>query len=217
MGRADRSSSRKLSSSLTLSVSLVAPLLLAGAAFVVACGSRGPLDDDGPLDAGGAADVVVTVDAPADTSPPVPDATPPVDAGREGGSILGCGTCLVTECSQGILECVQDSKCQATFQCVITDCLASGGTPSPACLFNCASGDVQGALKIFEIFQCVTGTCGTDCNPLLTGLLGGLGGLGGGGGGGGGKRPLPPFAKALSAWPQLCGPLEDPAYTPSGG
>lgn len=188
-------------------------------AVVAACGARGPLDDDGPVD--GAANADVSAADAADTSPETPDApVEPVDAAREGGSIIGCGTCLIGQCSQGILACVQDAACQKTFQCVVTKCLSSG-TPDPACLFTCASGDVQGALKIFNIFTCVTGTCGADCNPLLTGVLGGLGGLGGGGGGGGGPPPPPPpkaqartmspFAEAVSRqWPQLCAPISRP-------
>jgi hypothetical protein len=158
------------------------PVSLVGAALVLACGSRGPLDEDGPLDAGSAADVV-TVE-PDDAAPP-PDAAS-VDAAPEGGSIVGCGTCLVKACSQDIVQCVQEPGCRATFQCVITDCLKSGA-PDAACMFTCASGDAKGALQIVQILQCVTGTCGTDCNPVLAGALGALGGLGGGGGGGGGR------------------------------
>ena len=156
-------------------------VFVVGSTLVAACGARGPLDSD-PLPEAGAPDVVV-VDA-ADAEPPVPDAAV-VDAAPEGGSIIECGSCLITECSGGIIECVQTPACRQTLQCVVGDCLASGGTPSPACLFTCASGDVGGALKIFQIFQCVTGKCGPDCGSVLSGLLGGLGGLGGGGGGGG--------------------------------
>jgi hypothetical protein len=184
-------------------------------AVVAACGARGPLDDDGPLDGASNADVGAVDAAVADTSPETPDAPiGPVDAAPEGGSIIGCGTCLVGQCSQGILACVQDPGCQKTLQCVVTTCLSSG-TPDPTCLFTCASGDVQGALKIFNIFTCVTGKCGADCNPLLTGVLGGLGGVGGGGSGGGPPPPpkspartMSPFAEAMSRqWPQLCAPI----------
>jgi hypothetical protein len=199
----------------TLSVTL---FMTVTAGIVVACGARGPLDDDAPLDAGAAADVT-TVDV-VDAAPEPPDAPPPIkDAAPEGGSILGCGTCLIGMCSKDILACVQDTACRTTFQCVATTCLSSG-TPDPACLFKCASGDVNGALKIFTIFQCVTGSCGTDCNSVLAGLLGGLGGLGGGGGGGGGgkggggggppppkseARTMTPFAQAVSiGFPELC-------------
>ncbi|GAC1537727.1 MAG: hypothetical protein NVS3B10_02080 [Polyangiales bacterium] len=194
-------------------------LLSVAAGGTAACGARGPLDDDAPLEAGTAD--VLTAEAAADTGPEMPDALPPPieDAAPEGGSILGCGTCLVGQCSQGILACVQDRACSKTFQCVVTTCLSSG-SPDPACLFKCASGDASGALKIFTIFQCVTGKCGSDCNAVLAGLLGGLGGLGGGGGGGGGgkgpgggpppkseARTMHPFAQAVSLrWPELCEP-----------
>jgi hypothetical protein len=187
--------------------------LVAGSALVAACGARGPLDDDGPLDAGSTADVVVAVDAADAQPPPVMDAAPPPtkDAAPEGGSIIACGECLLGKCGSDIFACVRDAACQKTFQCVVTDCLASGGgTPSPACLFKCASGDVKGALEIVQIFTCVTGTCGADCNSLLSGLLGGLGGGGGGGSGDAGKKAaagksMPPFAEALSShWPELC-------------
>jgi hypothetical protein len=146
--------------------------------LVAACGARGPLDDDAPLDAGAGADAAV-VNA-ADATPDVPDASA-ADAKPEGGSIIECGTCLIGQCSKDILGCVQDTACRTTLQCVATDCLSSG-SPDPACLFKCASGDTKGALKIFTIFTCVTSTCGPDCGSVLSGLLGGLGGLGGGGG-----------------------------------
>jgi hypothetical protein len=203
------------------------------ASGTAACGSRGPLDDDAPLDGGATtADVGTAEVGPDDATPPTPDAPEPVkDAAPEAGSIIGCGTCLIGQCSQGILACVQDAACQKTFQCVVTTCVSSG-TPDPACLFKCASGDVQGALKIFTIFQCVTGKCGSDCNSVLTGLLGGLGGGGGGGAGGGGAggggagggpppppkseaREMTPFAQAVSLqWPQLCAPVSAASAPP---
>jgi hypothetical protein len=199
-------------------VAFSAPAFVAtilGVAVIAACGARGPLDDDGPLGGAANADAGTVDAATADTSPEMPDApVTPVDAAPEGGSIVGCGTCLIGQCSQGILACVQDPACQKTFQCVVTTCLSSG-SPDPACLFTCASGDVQGALKIFNIFTCVTSNCGADCNPLLTGVLGGLGGGGGGGGGGGTPPPPPksqartmtPFVQAVSRqWPRLCSP-----------
>jgi hypothetical protein len=210
-----------------------APLALGlvGAVSVGACGSRGPLDGEGPLSDG--------ADAAVDARP---EAGPGRDAAPEGGSILGCGTCLFSQCTSGLTQCVTDAGCRATFQCAVTSCLA-GGSPSTACLLQCASGDPQGALKIFQILQCVTATCGGDCNPLLSGLLGGLGGLGGaggagaggggagGGGAGGGTRdgggaPLPPppagppppaapaFVAAVSShWPELFTPVAAPPLT----
>ena len=153
---------------LATSCGAAVPLLVLASLCIAACGARGPLDD-GPLNAGTADAAPVEV---VDAAPAVPEAAPPVDAGPQGGSIIACGSCLVGKCSQGILQCVQDTACRATFQCVVTDCLSSG-SPDPACLFKCASGDAKGALKIFTIFQCVTATCGGDCGSVLSGLLGG--------------------------------------------
>lgn len=178
--------------SLTASCGAAMPILVLASLCIAACGARGPLDDD-PLDAG------TTVDAApvelVDAAPPVPEAAPLVDAGPEGGSIIACGSCLVGKCSQGILQCVQDTACRATFQCVVTGCV-SGGSPDPACLFKCASGDPKAALKIFSILECVTATCGSDCGSVLGGVLGGLGG-----GGGGGKPPPPPKSEAFESTP----------------
>lgn len=192
------------------------PLLLASNA----CGSRGPLLDDEFLDAStDATDTVV--DAAPEASTTV-DASPR-DAGRESsGSIIDCGACLIQQCSPAIIQCIGSQPCVQAFQCVIQDCLGAGGSgggANPLCLLKCASGDPQGALQVLQVFQCVTGMCGSDCTSLLGGL-GGLGGGLGGGGGGGGKKDAgmkfqsdreqqQAFAQAFSAWPELCGPLLD--------
>ncbi len=168
-------------------------------AVVAACGSRGPLDDEArEVDAGSAdalTDVVVT-DAP-------------VDAPRESGGLIACGTCIVGQCGMGIVQCLQSTGCRTTLQCVVTTCLV-GGSPDAACLAGCASGDPSGVLQMFQIFQCFTDVCGVDCGPILGGLLGGGTGRGGGRGGGGGRRPaggaqsVPPLAEILSSqWPEL--------------
>ena len=166
---------------------------------IAACGARGPLDDDAVLDASTTGADVGTDDVSIipDAAPPPVDA--PADSASEGGSIVECGACLIQSCGADILKCVQATGCRTTLQCVATKCLG-GGTPSPACLFNCAAGDPTGALQIFQIFQCVTGKCGPDCTSVLGGILGG-----GGGGGGGGMAQQPhPFAKVLSSrWPEL--------------
>ncbi len=206
-----------------------AALAVACVSLAGACGSRGPLDDDPVVDAS-VADVQSADVAAVDAEPPTTiDASKPADAGRESGTILDCGICLVGECSPAILACIQSPGCINTFQCVVTDCLAGGGGGgaggvNPLCLFKCAQGDPQGALQVLQIFQCVTGECGSDCGAVLGGLLGGglPGGGGGGGGGGfpgggtkkdGGKNLMSPaqqsFARAFSAWPELCGPLLD--------
>ena len=170
-------------------------------ALVGACGARGPLDDAAPLDGdAGAGDVLapdVLVPDP-DASPPPQDVSP--DPRPGGGNVLSCGTCLVGQCSQGILKCVQTPSCQKTLQCAANKCL-SGGAPDLSCFFKCAAGDPSGALQIIQIFMCVTGKCGADCNAVL-------GGLGGGGGGNkkdaGRAQAAHPFAQALySQWPEL--------------
>ncbi len=135
-----------------------AAVLLAALSFiavVAACGARGPLDDDAFPDAGGTGADVGTVDVSTipDAAPPPLDA--PAEATSEGGSIIECGACLITSCGADILKCIQATGCRTTLQCVATTCLGSG-TPSPACLFNCASGDPTGALQIFQIFQSVS-------------------------------------------------------------
>ena len=150
--------------------------------LVVACGSRGPLDDDGPL-------VSTTTDAAGNTdAPSAPDADDTdaasdamsgrdgrADAGSDGGSVIACGSCVITSCGSSILMCLEDTGCRTTLQCVTTTCLSSG-SPDLACVVGCAAGDLSGALQIFQVFQCVTGTCGSDCGSVLGGLLGGLGG-----------------------------------------
>jgi hypothetical protein len=91
---------------------------------------------------------------------------------------------------------------------VFTECL-SGGAPNANCLLDCAAGDPGGALQVFQVFQCVTGTCGEDCSSLLGAVLGGLGGGGGGGAkdaGKPGKKPIPKLAGAFSRWPELMTP-----------
>lgn len=196
-------------------------------ALAAACGSRGPLDDEPVADAS-VADVQ-SADVSVEAEPPPVDASKPLDAGRESGTIIDCGVCLIGQCSPAILACIQSPGCISAFQCVVTDCLGAGGGGAggvnPLCLFKCAQGDPAGALQVLQIFQCVTGECGADCSSVLGGLLGGGlpggGGFPGGGGGGGtkkdagtkdgGKNLMSPaqqsFARAFSAWPELCGPL----------
>ncbi|MBL8606692.1 MAG: hypothetical protein JNL38_05200 [Myxococcales bacterium] len=165
-------------------------VVLGGLRAVAGCGSRGPLDTD-PLvqPATGDASDAATSDAAEDSSArdASTDRAAPRDARAEAGP-LDCPVCLLQDCGTKILECVQDAGCRDTLQCVLGTCLQGGGLDA-ACAFGCAKGDPGGALKVLQVFQCVTQTCGPDCSDLL-GLI--TGGAGGGGGGGGGPPPPPP-------------------------
>lgn len=177
----------------------------AALAVLIACGSRGPLDDApvAALDGGGDA---IAVDA-------LDDAPPILDAGHEAGP-AACAGCVLGTCGQGIVECIGQPECVAVFSCVTTTCLglgadggggggSGGGGVSTQCLLGCAAKSPGGALKVLEIVQCVTGTCNADCGALL----GGLGGLGGGFGGGQkiaeGPIDRDAFEEAFSPWPEL--------------
>jgi hypothetical protein len=141
---------------------VVATLLL------LACGSRGPLDDEpvvAPEDAA-APDVRTTPDAD------VPDASIPPEAG-----IASCAACVFTTCSPRILTCFESPACRAVFQCIVTTCLGGGGIQS-SCLLGCGARDPAGALQVLGILQCLTGDCASTCGPLL-GNLGGFGSVGG--------------------------------------
>jgi hypothetical protein len=168
------------------------------------CGARGPLDAD---------DLATNVTANPDAADPQgsgvgsgggPDAGPGGgpggNPGRPGGpgaggpggpdgggigGIIACGTCVAKSCQAPILSCLQSTACRTAFQCVASKCLTSG-TPNPACLLGCASGDPSGALGVISILTCLTTSC-PDCTSVLTGGLGGGGGRGGRGGRGGGR------------------------------
>lgn len=193
-----------------LSPRRISVLLGATALAVVfsACGSRGPLDADPPRED----DAAVDVEAPdASSEATTRDATAdaPVDARRD-ASILGCGICVVQDCQAPITACIQSAPCQRAFQCVLTTCLAGGGGLDTGCLLQCGAQDLQGALQILAVFQCLTGTCGDVCGELL----GGIPGLPGGGGGGpppprpdaGRARARTPLEEVFSAWPELVSP-----------
>lgn len=196
------------------------------AAILIACGSRGPLDD-GPIAAGDGGEG----GAPGSSSGALGDgATPIVDAGRtlEAGP-LACAGCVVGTCGQSIVACLGDPGCLGMFQCITTTCLGGGGdggsgglgglgsgSINATCLLGCATKNPSGALQVLQVFQCVSGTCGADCGSVLGGLGGlggGLGGLGGLGGGGGQKLDELPiesgpidreaFEEVFSPWPAL--------------
>lgn len=158
-------------------------LRLVAIAFVpavtfVACGSRGPLDDEiTPLVVdSGVADVAVVQDAAVqDTSAP--------DTGFDAGQgPIQCAQCVGQSCGTAIQTCLTDPACQAVLQCVVTTCFGGGGGGGgidPSCITGCSSGGGPGIGEALGVFQCITTECGNPCG----GLLGGLGGLGGGGGG----------------------------------
>lgn len=179
-------------------------------AILLACGSRGPLDD-GPSatsladagDASATADVVIPLEAS-------PGAT---DAGRDAGPIA-CAGCVIGTCGQAIVDCIGTPACLSVFTCITTTCLApradGGGGPGggglggldATCLLGCAGKNPAGALQVIQIFQCVTGTCSPDCGGLLGGL-GGLGGIGGGTKIAEGPFERDAFEEAFSPWPEL--------------
>jgi hypothetical protein len=185
------------------------------AAILIACGSRGPLDDTGAGVASqdASADALANVDAQS-----LVDAAVPVEAGP-----LQCAGCVLTTCGQSIVSCLGDSACLGVFQCITTTCLGLGAVTDAgrrdgggggggglggllggggsglnvSCLLGCAGKNPAGAIAVLGIFSCVTGTCGGQCGSLLGGLgnLGGLGALGGllGGGSSSGGKGLPAF------------------------
>lgn len=193
-----------------------------GAALLNGCGSRGPLDDT-PVPDAALDDVEAASDADV------------ADARLEAG-IIACGACLVQSCGQQIFGCIQAPACRTILQCVTTECLGGGGGSggiNAGCIFKCAGNDPSGALGVVNIFQCITGECGSDCAPVLANLGGGLGGRrdggaprdsggprpdsggpppdgggldGGGlgaGGNGNGAQGAEAFEQIFSAWPEL--------------
>jgi predicted small lipoprotein YifL len=143
--------------------------VLAVIPVVVACGSRGPLDDqpysDASTDVGqldGAVDGARdgAVDAPVDARPDV-------------NPIINCGQCVAQQCGQKIATCIQDVACRSILQCAAQKCLGGGGGGlDPKCLSDCANGNLAGLAGAFSAFQCVTSKCGDACLSLLGGLGG---------------------------------------------
>lgn len=140
---------------------VVLPIGLGG----LACGSRGPLDDQPYGDA--SIDVGSSVDG--GTGDGAADSSPVTDARADVNPIVNCGQCLVQQCGQKIQQCVQDTGCRGILQCAVQKCL-SGGQLDPKCLSDCAQGNIQGLALAFGAFQCVTSKCGDACLSLLGGL-----------------------------------------------
>jgi hypothetical protein len=152
--------------------------------LVVACGIRGPLDvdpaggADDDDDDGGATSSPEASTGTAESDAAAEAAAPPIaDAGREAEAAapgpLQCAGCLLGSCGEGVIACLTDQACRDTFQCVVTDCLAGGGGLDFQCVTGCVS-DLDTAVELFAIVQCVTGTCGTNCGGVLPGGFPGL-------------------------------------------
>ncbi|MGH7327349.1 MAG: hypothetical protein ACREJX_03260 [Polyangiaceae bacterium] len=156
----------------------VVTFALVPVATFVACGSRGPLDDDiTPIVVdSGVADVVAV-----DQDAPVVDSGPPDTGFDAGQGPIQCAQCVGQTCGTDIATCLQDTSCRDVFQCVITTCIGGGGGGGidPSCLTGCTGGGGPGVGEALGVFQCITNDCGNPCGCLL----GGLGGFGGGGGG----------------------------------
>lgn len=131
---------------------------------LVACGSRGPLDDSPVGDAGRDGS---TLDAASDADS---DAVAPVDAGVDAPPTpIDCLKCVQKSCGTKLADCLQDVDCRNVMQCAAQKCL-SGGALDPKCLSQCANGNLGGLAQAFSAFQCVTSKCGDTCLPLLGGL-----------------------------------------------
>ncbi len=152
-------------------------LALVPAATFIACGSRGPLDDEiapNVVDAGTADVVTIDQDAGAqDSGQP--------DTGFDAGQgPLQCAQCVGQTCGTDIATCLQDTTCRSVLQCIGTTCFGGGGGGiDPSCITGCTGGGGPGVGEALGVFQCIMNECGNACG----GLLGGLGGFGGGGGG----------------------------------
>jgi hypothetical protein len=167
-------------------------LIATGSFVCLACGSRGPLDEPEyvPIepDGGGASDAT-NMDALGATDATDAAMMTPVDAGRDANNPIDCAVCIGQSCSNQIIGCVTSAPCLNTLQCVFGQCLSSGQV-NPTCALGCSGeGGASGILSVLAILECVTQSCGPDCDSLLAGLGSGLGGgfgVGVGGGGGGG-------------------------------
>jgi hypothetical protein len=193
-------------------VSLVIIGGVVAAGLTSACGARGPLDapdyfgnqsadggDEGSTSEGGNGDAAA--DAAADARPG--------DAGGDVSNPINCAVCVGQSCSNQILACVTSQSCLGTLQCVFSKCL-TGGSVNTACAFGCAGeAGPQGLLDVLAVFQCITTSCGADCNSLLGGLGGGLGGIPGPHPAAAGSRADPASSSSASGSSALSPSAED--------
>ncbi len=153
----------------------------------------------------------VSVDAPADAKVDAPrdsavDA--PVDAKKDAvdffdafpipdsGPIATCAQCAQQHCGTQVNTCYNDPNCVAGLTCALSSCL-NGGAPSIQCILGCFNGHLSAAGEAVQAFQCISGSCGTDCRAALGGAGGGLPGAGGAGLPGGYPIDVP----ATFVWP----------------
>ncbi len=161
------------------SIARMTGVACAAVLLCVACGARGPLDapdyffanadggDEGSTSegGGGGADAAGIVDG-----------SKKADASVDAANPINCAICVGQSCSNQIIACVTSQSCLGTLNCVFSKCL-TGGSVNPVCAFGCAGeAGPQGLLEVLAVFQCITMSCGADCNSLIGGLGGGLGG-----------------------------------------
>ncbi len=162
-----------------LSIAMMAGMACVPVLLCVACGARGPLDAPDYLygasadgsDEGSTAEGGDITDASG-----LLDGKTSTDAGVDAANPINCAICVGQACSNQIIACVTSQSCIGTLQCVFSKCL-SGGSVNPVCAFGC-SGEAgpSGLLEVLAVFQCITSSCGADCNSVIGGLGGGLGG-----------------------------------------
>ncbi len=167
-----------------LSIAMMAGMACVPVLLCVACGARGPLDAPDYLYGAGAdgSDEGSTAEGGNITDGAgLTDAKSSTDAGVDAANPINCAICVGQACSNQIIACVTSQSCIGTLQCVFSKCL-SGGSVNPVCAFGC-SGEAgpSGLLEVLAVFQCITMSCGADCNSVIGGLGGGLGGMMAGG------------------------------------
>jgi hypothetical protein len=159
---------------------------------------NGPYGYGGGVVEGGKKDVTVSdTTLPPDVKPPPKDVVgndqkdlfdslPPWIP--EGGPIGQCVGCLQGQCGTAINACYNDASCWNGIQCAIPKCFLNGGGGSAGsgggqlnfpCFLECFDNKMSSIMEALNMFQCITGTCGSVC---------GMGGMGGNGGGGGGAN-----------------------------
>jgi hypothetical protein len=142
------------------------------------------------------------------------DAFPLPDSGPVGE----CVSCLKTNCDSQINACYNNTACWQGVQCAAQKCLNTGGTGGSGgggqvdmqCMLGCFNNDVSSAMQAYGAFQCVTGSCGTECG--MNGSGGSGGGTGGSSGGGTGGSSGSAGSSGGGGFGGGLGAIEGPAY-----